>query len=61
VSCVADDDLTVWYSPLTEEEALAILKSQERPDLSFLSSRPSFMEDAQGVTRVKGQPADPWT
>src|SRR5262245_32510937 len=60
ISFVSDDDQTVWYSPLSPEEGKCILESQDRPDLSFLSERPSFMEDRQGVKRVHGQPTDPW-
>ncbi|MBF0103555.1 MAG: hypothetical protein HQK77_21870 [Desulfobacterales bacterium] len=61
VSYITDDDLTVWYSSLTEEEAETILNSQDMPDLSFLSNRPSFMKDAEGVKQVHGQPTRPWT
>jgi hypothetical protein len=56
-----EDDLTVWYSLLTPEQGKLILDSSGRPDLSFLSERPSFMEDAGGVQRVKGQPTYPWS
>jgi hypothetical protein len=53
------DDQTSWYSPVTEEEAQYILKTEGRPDLKFLLSRPSFIEDAGGVRRVSGQPDKP--
>ncbi len=56
-----DDDLTVWYSLLTPEQGRLILDSADRPDLSFLSERPSFMKDDSGVQRVHGQPIYPWS
>ena len=46
---------TVWYTQLKEDEAKAIMASDE-PDLSFLANKPSFVEDESGVTRGKGQP-----
>ena len=56
-----DDDLTVWYSLLTPEQGRLILDSPERPDLSFLSERPSFVKGDGGVQRVTGQPTHPWS
>jgi hypothetical protein len=61
VTFVGDDDLTVWYSFLTPEEGTRILEARDRPDLSFLSEKPSFLEDGQGVKRVQGQPIYPWS
>ena len=54
------DDLTVWYSPLNKQEAQTILQSEERPDLSFLNTRTSFMEEAGNVRKLDGQPCEPW-
>lgn len=56
-----DDDITDWYSPLTDEEAAAIISAAERPNLAFLTTRPSLMIDGEGVQRVAGQPDEPWT
>jgi len=53
------DDQTVWYSPVTEEEAQHILHAEGRPDLKFLLTRPSFEKDNQGIRRVSGQPDKP--
>jgi hypothetical protein len=53
------DDQTVWYSPVTEEEARRILDAEGRPDLGFLLTRPSFQVDDQGVRHVSGQPDKP--
>lgn len=53
------DDQTMWYSPVTAEEAQGIIQIEGRPDLSFLGTRPSFMEDAGGVHRVPSQPEKP--
>ena len=50
------DDLTVWDSPVTPDEAQRILKSEGRPDLKFLLTRSSFRKDDQGVRRTSGQP-----
>lgn len=54
-----EDDQTVWYSPVTEEEAQRIMEAQGRPDLSFLLRRPSFEEDDRGIRRVSGAPDEP--
>ena len=56
-----DDDWTVWFSRLTPEQGKLILEAQERPDLPFLSTAPSFVKDAAGVRRTTGQPTYPWT
>ncbi|TFF98721.1 MAG: hypothetical protein EU547_00590 [Promethearchaeota archaeon] len=61
VSFYGDDDITVWYSPLTKDEAERIENAEDRPELSFLKNRESFMEDSQGVKKVKGQPDFPWS
>ena len=53
------DDITVWYSPITTDEAQVIIESESRPDLSFLRNRPGFMKDDQGVHRTGGQPDRP--
>lgn len=55
-----DDEITIWYTQLTEEEAQRILDATDRPDLSFLSTKPSFVKDDQGVRRVVGQPTYPF-
>lgn len=48
VSFDGPDDITVWDSPLTMDEAQSILGAEGRPDLSFLKERPSFMSDRNG-------------
>ncbi len=55
------DEVTCWYSRLTPDDVDLILNSKKRPDLSFLSDRPTFMEDDEGVKRVTGQPDYPWS
>ncbi len=50
------DEQTTWYFPITEEKAQHILVAEGRPNLKFLLSRPSFIEDANGIRRVSGQP-----
>lgn len=57
-----DDDLTSWYTPLTtaEGERLRDAPDPSAVDLSFLLSRPSWMDDAQGVRRVDGAPNRPY-
>lgn len=54
-----DDEITIWYTQLTQEEAQRILGATGRPDLSFLTGKPSFVKDDQGVRRVGGQPTQP--
>ena len=60
VSFITDDEITVWYSRLTPEEARGIIDAKERPDLSFQNARPSFVRDHTGVHRTSGQPDHPW-
>ena len=55
-----NDDITIWYSPITEEETAHIMLTEGRPDLSFLANRPSFVKDAGGVRQTTGQPVKPW-
>lgn len=56
------DDLTSWYSRLTDEEAERLQAAQDLTavDLSFLEARPSWMHDDQGPRQVSGQPSRPW-
>ena len=42
LSFEGEDDITVWYSPLTADEGRMIIESEDRSDLSFLRSRASF-------------------
>jgi hypothetical protein len=60
VSYQGDDDITQWYTRVTPDEALSIMQAETRPDLSFLSERSSFMIDRHGVSKVDGQPTEPW-
>ena len=60
VSYDKDDEITQWYTVVTEEEAATVMRAKERPDLSFLAKGSGFMIDAQGVQRVDGQPTYPW-
>ena len=53
------DEQTVWYSRLTEEEVQHILETEGRPELKFLLNRSSFRKDANGISRVSGQPDKP--
>ena len=55
------DDITTWLSPLTDDEAHIILNSPERPDLSFLQTRRSIMEDDNGKKWVNYAPDHPWS
>ena len=55
-----DDEITEWFTRLTEEEAATIAAAQGRPDLTFLRHRPAIQFDQAGVTRVHGQPAVPF-
>ncbi|MDX3072560.1 hypothetical protein ACIP98_19225 [Streptomyces sp. NPDC088354] len=57
-----NDDLTTWYSPLTTAEGERLRDSTDPSgeDLSFLRSRPSWMDDARGVRRVDGAPDRPY-
>lgn len=60
VSFQGDDDITRWYSVVKQDEAEAIMRAQERPDLSFLAERSSFMINNQVVRKVEGQPTNLW-
>ncbi|MCP3798690.1 hypothetical protein NLX83_05400 [Allokutzneria sp. A3M-2-11 16] len=53
-----DDDLTSWFAPLTEAEGTNLLEAADRSamDLSFLTTRASWMDDNEGVRRVPGLP-----
>jgi hypothetical protein len=54
-----NDEITLWYSPITTDEAQIIIGSEQRPDLSFLRNRPSFVKDDRGIHRTEGQPEKP--
>jgi hypothetical protein len=57
------DDLTSWYTRLTDEEAKCI-QSTEDPDavdLGFLETRQGWMHDERGPRQVPGQPSHPWS
>ena len=60
VSFDGPDDITEWYTSLTDEEAIIIKQAKERPNLSFLGEKGSFMIDNQGVRKIKGQPTYLW-
>jgi hypothetical protein len=60
VSFDGPDDITQWYSVLTQGDAASIMRAEGRPDLSFLAERRSFMIDNRGVQKVEGQPTYPW-
>ncbi len=60
VSFVSDDEITVWYTLLTNDEADEIIKSEERPDLSYLENKPSIMFENDTCKLVNGQPSYPW-
>ncbi len=50
------EDATVFYAPLSNEEAEAILGSKNRPDLSYLLTRKCLIKDSQGTRMVGGIP-----
>lgn len=56
------DDLTTWYSRLAadEGERLRDAAAPAAEDLSFLRTRPSWMDDARGSRRVDGAPDHPY-
>lgn len=58
-----NDDLTSWYSRLTatEGERLRDSANPSGEDLSFLRTRPSWMDDAQGIHQVEGAPDRPYS
>jgi hypothetical protein len=58
-----DDELTSWFTPLTEDEGGLLRHATDRGnvDLSFLKTRPSWMDDKDGVRRVNGEPDHPWS
>lgn len=58
-----DDDLTSWYSRLTttEGERLRDTTDPSGEDISFLRTRPSWMDDAQGIQQVDGAPDHPYS
>ncbi|MDX2643239.1 hypothetical protein PV341_06550 [Streptomyces sp. PA03-1a] len=55
------DDLTTWYTRLTpaEGERLRDTADPSAEDLSFLRTRPGWMDDARGSRRVDGAPDHP--
>ncbi|WUD70952.1 hypothetical protein OG937_04295 [Streptomyces sp. NBC_00510] len=55
------DDLTTWYTRLTpaEGERLRDAADPSAEDLSFLRTRPGWMDDARGSRRVDGAPDHP--
>ncbi|MFF0493441.1 hypothetical protein ACFYTQ_30855 [Nocardia sp. NPDC004068] len=57
------DDLTSWFTRLTDEEGTRILGAaeHEQTDLSFVRRRTSWLNDRDGVRRVKGAPHQPWS
>lgn len=57
--CGGDDDLTSWYTQLTDDDGRRLLRQGDRPDLSFLAGCPSWMDDRDGVRRVAGAPTGP--
>jgi hypothetical protein len=54
-----DDEITTWYSPITDDEAKQIQQADGRPDLAFLSSRRSYIRDKYGFRKSMGQPTEP--
>jgi hypothetical protein len=59
----AGDDLTSWFTRLTDEEAdrLRSTRDPAAVDVAFLTTRPSWMHDDQGPRPVPGQPSHPWS
>jgi len=53
------DDQTTWYSRITVNEAEAIIANEERPDLTFLLTKPSIMKNNNVIQSVSGQPDKP--
>jgi hypothetical protein len=58
-----EDDLTSWYTALTTDEGERLRDTTDRDaeDLSFLTTRPSWLDDNDGVRRVNGAPDHPWS
>jgi hypothetical protein len=58
-----EDDLTSWYTPLSVDEGERLRNTTDRDgeDLSFLASRPSWLDDGEGARRVQGTPDRPWS
>jgi hypothetical protein len=56
-----NDEITTWYTKLTEDEAKIILQTKERKelDLSYLEDRESIMDDGSSLRNTKGQPSHP--
>jgi hypothetical protein len=56
-------DLTSWFTPLTEDEGERLRQTTDRDseDLSFLTTRASWMDDEDGVRSVDGAPDHPWS
>lgn len=57
------DDLTSWFTALTldEGERLRDATDCDGVDLSFLTARSSWLDDADGARRVDGAPDHPWS
>ena len=56
-----DDDLTSWWSRLSDDEATSLVGAPLRADidLSFLRERPSWLDDRAGPRKVTGAPEHP--
>ena len=56
-----DDEITTWYTKLTENEARNIIQAKKRNelDLSYLKDRETIMDDRGSIKITKGQPTSP--
>jgi hypothetical protein len=57
------DEVTSWFTRLTEDEGERLRRTTDRDaeDLSYLTTRASWIDDANGVERVTGAPDHPWS
>jgi hypothetical protein len=63
VSWSDGDDMTSWFTRLTEEEGERLRHTTDPggEDLSYLTTRASWIDDGDGVKRVDGAPDHPWS
>ena len=57
------DEVTDWYTRITEEECRNLLAADGPVDFGFLElgRRPALCVDEQGAREVVGQPEESWT
>lgn len=50
------DDQITWYARLTDDDAKALLCSEDFRGMSFLADRPCIRKDERGVAKIHGMP-----